>query len=98
MLEKVDLPFPPHVVREIEQRRAAEEKAALDAVVAAAKEAVQERRAEVREAALNGEGRQAAKAAADAAARRRQEGTAFDHRAHWRRLTQAAHKRPPLES
>ncbi|WP_280487876.1 replication protein [Nocardia farcinica] len=94
MLDKVDLPFPPHVLREIEERRAAQQRAAVDAAVneavAAAKQAEQIRRAEVKQAALNGEGRrtalQQAQAIGESSAHRRESGERFDHRAHWRRL------------
>ncbi|MGW6728776.1 replication protein [Nocardia sp. NPDC055029] len=94
MLAAVDLPYPPHVLREIAEQQAAQAKAeidaAVDAAVTAAKRSAEERRAGVREAALTGDGRRAARAkvqaVADTVAQRRDSGGSFDHRSYWRRL------------
>ncbi|MGV9638083.1 hypothetical protein ACWDO0_28235 [Nocardia rhamnosiphila] len=94
MLEKVDLPFPPSVVRQIEEKRAAHQRASFDAafkeMVAASEREEQVRRQEIKAAALKGEGRRAAmeqvRTIGSATHERREAGVKFDHRAHWRRL------------
>ncbi|MCC3318415.1 replication protein [Nocardia africana] len=90
MLAKVDLPFPRHIVREIEVQRAVQAQATIDAAV---EEAVTEVKQAVRaraDEALGGEGRRSALAQAsaigEASENRRKAGEQFDHRAHWRRL------------
>ncbi|MFI7524496.1 replication protein [Nocardia salmonicida] len=94
MLVAVDLPYPPHVLRSIAEQQAAQAQAALDhavdEIVSTAKAEAAVKRVAVREAALAGDGRRSAlaeaRAAAEAAAQRRDAGEKFDHQGHWRRL------------